>query len=252
MSAGNDVIEREENQIVKLFHKGVPRARAEEEAHLTQLARSVGLESPFVAGVVEENGRYGIVFDKVIGPNYLEWMKRTPAAWNKLARFFAYEHHEMHMHHLLELPSLKDRLRAVISTGEELPSSTRNKALSALDRLPEGDHVCHGNFTPQNIIISLDGPVVMDWSAMSRGHYLGDVARSSLLIDLDSARETNDDSFDRIKRLLSGAYVTEYMKICGMGDDALEAWMLPVAVGRLLEDVPGEQETLTGMIESRL
>jgi tRNA A-37 threonylcarbamoyl transferase component Bud32 len=252
MSAGYDVIEREDNQIVKLFHKGVPRARAEEEVHLTQLARSVGLESPFVAGVVEDDGRYGILFDKVIGPNYLEWMKRTPAAWNKLARFFAYEHHEMHMHRLLELPSLKDRLRAIISMGEELPSDTRNKALSALQRLHEGDHVCHGNFTPQNIIISLDGPVMMDWSAMSRGHYLGDVARTSLLIELDSARGTNDDSLDRIKKLLKGAYVTEYMKICGLGDDDLEAWMLPVAVGRLLEDVPGEKETLTGMIESRL
>jgi aminoglycoside phosphotransferase (APT) family kinase protein len=45
-----------------------------------------------------------------------------------------------------------------------------------------GDKLCHGDFHPANILCTAKGPVIIDWSAATRGTPTGDVARTASLI----------------------------------------------------------------------
>ncbi|HSV42553.1 MAG TPA: hypothetical protein VLH13_03980, partial [Methanomassiliicoccales archaeon] len=92
-----EIYEKEENRLLKLFHKHIPRMLAEKEAYQTNIVRNAGVDAPFVHQVVEVEGRFGVEFDRVIGPNFLEWMLRNPSSVQKLSRFFAFHHHEMHL-----------------------------------------------------------------------------------------------------------------------------------------------------------
>ncbi len=250
----SDVVEIEGAKVLKLFPKGTPRQVVEDEASYTRLAMDIGLEVPYVHGVQERDGRFGILMDQVIGPNYLEWMLRTPLAWEKLSRFFAYEHHEMHLHRAPELPTLKSRLEDGIQRAS-LPPTLKDMARAALDQLPEAETVCHGNYHPFNVIISLDGPKVMDWSAATKGFYLGDVARTCLLLELTSSRSEElgltIEAANMLEKLRAG-YRFEYLKIGAKGEEDLRQWMLPVAAARLGENIEGEREILIKRIEESI
>jgi hypothetical protein len=249
-----DLVEIEGARVMRLSPPGTSREMVEDEARFTRLAMENGLEVPFVHGVEERDCRIGLIMDQVIGPNYLEWMLRTPLAWEKLSRFFAYEHHEMHMHQLPELPSLKSRLRESIGKATAL-EDFKFKALEALELLPEAEAICHGNYDPFNVIVSLDGPKVMDWSRASKGFYLGDVARTCLLLELSSLRSLelglSDAAANMLEKLRAG-YRFEYLKICAKGEEELQEWLLPVAMARLGESVPGEGEHLMRIIKDCL
>lgn len=249
-----DIVEIEDEKIVKLYPAGTPRREVEDEMTYTRLAMDLGLEVPFVHGIVEMGGRLGISMDKVVGPNYLEWMLRTPLAWEKLARFFAYEHHEMHLHRAHELPALHEKLAARIR-GAPLPDDVRSRALERLEALPMGDMVCHGNYHPLNIIVSLDGPKVMEWSDAAKGYYMADVARTCLLLELSALRAEDlglSPSQVNMLEKLRGAYTYESLKIWGKGEEDLRQCMVPVAAARVAEDVPGERDILLGLIERSL
>jgi len=249
-----EMIELEGDEIVKLYPAVGGRQPAEDEARLTRLIKQVGIEAPFVHEVVERDGRFGVRMDKVLGPTFLEWVMLRPAALNKLASYFAYEHHEMHLHRLPELPPLKEKLAARISSCAKLSEKQRSVALDALKSLPDGDHVLHGDLHPENVVVSLDGPVFVNWGEAAKGHYLADVAKSVLLMELGDlpwkrraeGRERVEGIWDRFRF----TYQLEYMKICNMPDEDLQAWKLPLAAAMLADDRKVEQAPLLELIDS--
>ena len=55
-------------------------------------------------------------------------------------------------------------------------------ALEALNGLPDGDRLCHGDFHPGNCIIGDDGMRVIDWPNAYAGDPDADVARTLLTL----------------------------------------------------------------------
>jgi aminoglycoside phosphotransferase (APT) family kinase protein len=54
--------------------------------------------------------------------------------------------------------------------------------LNCLDELPDGEALCHGDFHPGNIMVTVAGPIIIDWETATRGQPAGDVAYTSLLM----------------------------------------------------------------------
>jgi hypothetical protein len=243
-------------QVVKLFPLTYPRVNVGEEARLTQLMKQVGIEVPFVHRVADRDGQLGIVMDKINGPDYLEWVLRRPAALNKLATYFAYEHHEIHMHRLPELPSLKERLSDRIGACADLTLEEKTAAARALKPLPDGDYVLHGDFHPENVIVSLDGPVVLNWGEAARGHFLADVAKSSLLMELGALpwrrRGPKKAEIEGIWDRFRFTYQFEYLKIANFPEEDLEAWKLPLAAAMLADGFEEERGALLALIRQEM
>jgi hypothetical protein len=216
--------EIEGNKVVKWFPEGTPRKVAEEEMRKTLLVREYGLEAPFVHGVVDEGGRFGIAFDKVIGPTYTQWIIEHPNWLKRLTDYFAHEHHEVHMHKVPELPRLKDVLTERFLAKREVTEPERKRLLERTARMPDGDWLCHMDYVPESIMVSIDGPIVFNWGGAVRGDYLADVAMTSLLLERWVPKPEEREAVEKFKDLFRHGYVTEYIKICGRMDEELEAW----------------------------
>jgi uncharacterized protein (TIGR02172 family) len=250
------VYEYKDNQVLKLYPAGTERQVAEDELGKTKLVKEYGVECPIAHEVVEEEGRFGILIDHVHGPNYLGWMLQHPTALNKLIALFVQEQHEIHMHKVLELPSIKDILWGKISGCEAVPKDSKDVLLKKMNKLPEGEHLCHLDYHPENIVVSLDGPLVIDWANAGKGNYLADVAMTSVLLEIGTlpigmSREQGallDNTMDRF----FANYIREYMKMCGKGDEELLVWRAPVAAARLAEGIPEERESLLRILKANL
>lgn len=206
----------------KPFPEGTTREEAEREIELTALARRYGLETPFIRGLMEHEGLLGMAIDKVYGPTFTRWMIEHPNWLRRLIEFFAHEHHEVHMHKVPELPRLKDVLGGVLASAE-VAEDERQALCDQLKRMPDGDWLCHMNFVPDSMMIAIDGPVTFNWGGAVRGDYLADVAMSSLLMERWELRQ-EDIEADSFKDLFRRGYEFEYLKLCGRGQNELEAW----------------------------
>lgn len=223
-ASGYEMKEIEGNKVVKLFTAGTPRNVAEVEMEKTLLARQYGLEAPFVHGIVEEGDRFGIVFDKVIGPTYTHWIIEHPTWVRRLTEYFAHEHHEVHMHKIAELPRLKDMLTEKLLAKKEITEPERKRLLEKLARMPDGDWLCHMDYVSESIMISIDGPIVFNWGGAVRGDYLADVAMTSLLLESWVPKPEEQEAVETFKDMFRHGYVSEYLKICGRMDGELDAW----------------------------
>jgi len=239
-----------DDQVLKLFHAGVPRARAEHEAGVSRAVHEAGVASPAVGGIVEVSGRPGIIYERISGPSMLEAVSARPWRLLRLARLLAELQAGMHACLAPELPLQRQRLRDRIGGTALLTAAGREAALRALEQLPTGSALCHGDFHPDNILLSPRGPVVIDWPDATQGHPLADVARSSLLLRLGAPPA------GRASRLLLAArrwfhhlYLRRYLELRPASRQELAAWQLPVAAARLSERIPEEQAEVLAIVE---
>ena len=242
------------NLVVKLLLPGGLTAHAEHEASVTQAAHNAGLPVPAVEGVVEVDGRPGIIFERVDGPSMLEEVTSRPWKVWHLARTLADLHVRMHACKLPDLPSLKAELEEWFRSDERLPAPIREASQKALELLPEGDVLCHGDFHPDNITMTARGPVIIDWPLAHRGDRHADIAHTSFLLRRSSpipgaARQW----LIRVGRtLFQSAYMTRYLHLQPVSPALIAGWQLPLAAWRLAADIPGEREQLLAIIRERL
>jgi hypothetical protein len=250
------VYEFQDSQVLKMYPKGTGRKVAEEELNKTKLVKEYGVECPHARGIFEEDGRLGILIDRVLGPNYLEWMLQHPTALNKLIALFVQEQHEIHMHKVTELPPVKDVLWNKIQGCEAIPQDSKDRLFSKLKKLPEGEHLCHLDYVPENIVVSLDGPLTIDWANAGKGDYLADVAMTAVLLEIGTLpygmERDRDGSLENTTGRLFANYIKEYLKMCGKGDEELLVWMAPVAAARLGEGISEERESLLRILKANL
>lgn len=220
----SDIIECDEDLVIKLYSPRTPKEAVEEEVFFTNLARDHGLRVPWITDLVEDNGRWGYAYRRIAGPTLLHWAaEQAETAFDMVPLAFAAIHREIHGHYDSRLPSIRTRLRSTISAGEKVPSRVRAKALRALKDLPDGNCICHGDFHPENIIMAEGGPMVLDWVDAAAGHHTADVVRSYVLLDVwlpTKVQELGIDlSCSRLDLLCQG-YRKAYFDI-GDGEDDL-------------------------------
>lgn len=221
------------NKVAMLFPAGTPRSMVEKERDVTLLLRQYGMETPFVHSIEEIDGRLGLVLDTVVGPAFTKWIIDNPTWHHRLALFFAYTQHEIYMHKVPELPSIKDRLNEMISEREDLDDGGKVSLRQRLAKMPGGEWTCHMAFMPYNILVSIDGPIIFRWGDAVRGDYLADVAMTSLLFESWSPSAEEKDEVEKFKDKFYYDYVAEMVKITGRLDEEVDAWR------DLLSDIMG-------------
>jgi aminoglycoside phosphotransferase (APT) family kinase protein len=179
-------------------------------------------------------------------------LRSTPARLAQHMRMMAQLHVEMHRNTINTLPSLRARLRRRIDQAAPLPEHLRKAALSVLDGLPDSDHLCHGDFHPENILLTAQRALVIDWNDATMGYPLGDVARTWLLFRFAGLdRHQPQRWLDRMVRgLMFGVYQRHYRKLAPYDTHLLERWLIPVAAARLAENITEEAPYLLRYLAS--
>jgi aminoglycoside phosphotransferase (APT) family kinase protein len=174
----------------------------------------------------------------------------------RAARQFAELHAAMHRCVRPQLPSQRDQMQRFILQAPGLAADSKERVLEALERLPDGNVVCHGDYHPDNILMSSRGPIIIDWMSATRGNPLADVARTSLMFRMASLPPGMSTYrrwlFQAARRLFHAVYLREYFKLQPFSHEEWQAWFLPLAAARLNERIPQEEQRLIDLVEASL
>jgi uncharacterized protein (TIGR02172 family) len=240
-----------DGKVVKLFRSGWEEVDARWEAHKAGAVHAAGLAAPAVFGVVEVNGRYGIIYERINGISFIKVFQGQPWKLFSTARWMADIHTEMHTCRIPDFPSIKDRMTHRFQRMKEMPDDVRQALLGLLDRLPQGEAVCHGDFHPENIFFNGSTPVVLDWMDAARGSPLADVARTSFLLrkSILPVDMPNRRLIGLVRNIFHNTYLARYFHKNKPDPEEWKDWQTLVAAARLAEAVPGEQDMLIRIVK---
>jgi aminoglycoside phosphotransferase (APT) family kinase protein len=128
----------------------------------------------------------------------------------------------------------------------------RDKALSILSELPDGDRLCHLDFHPGNVIRDAATMIVIDWSSAARGDPLADVAFTLLGLQ-GGAAPPGTALVTRIfaplgRRTILRGYLRSYRNHANVDEVRLARWRIVAAAVRLTFEIEGESDLLTEIL----
>jgi thiamine kinase-like enzyme len=138
---------------------------------------------------------------------------------------------------------LRDRLES-----ELVPPDLGEPARAALEALPDGDRLCHGDLHPANLLRTAERDVVIDWTGASSGDPAADVARTLIILNAGAVHEGAPalvKALERVgRRLLVGGYVRSYRRRRAIDTAAVRRWLPVVGAARLAEGIEEERDDL--------
>lgn len=239
-----------EGRVLKLFRANFGRDAAHYEFDIAHSIDASDLPAPRAFDLVTVEDRVGIVYERVEGVSMLAELMAQPQRAPELAQTLAEMHYAVHQRKPRNLPYQRDRFLRWLNQAP-LDELLKDHVRRALDTLPVGDALCHGDFHPDNVILSPDGAKIIDWTNASIGNPLGDVSWTSLIIRIAGAATdpASSEPFTQLRKLFEQSYLQRYFELDPATRDLFDEWMLPVAAARLGDGIPGEQQTLVKMIE---
>lgn len=246
-----EIYEWDADHILKLYRDWCPSDWVDYEARIAGAVHEAGIPSPATGEIIEVNGRRGLVYERIEGISMLQDMNAHPWTIFKHARSLAELHVKINQQSITGLPSYKNRLNYDIRKTQHLSEDLRQKILAMLDVLPDGEKLCHGDFHPDNILITDYGPMVIDWMTACSGSPWTDVARASLLLSIGAkaASQQVNPMIRMAIKLYHWTYLNRYRVLVPDTKNELNRWMPVIAAARLNEDIAPEREALIKMVK---
>jgi aminoglycoside phosphotransferase (APT) family kinase protein len=240
--------------VLKLFHDWFPEESVRYEAELARAVQAAGLPVPAAGEIVEVGDRLGLPYQRVDGPTMLQEMRAKPWTLPRSSRLLAELQIGMHDDNTVTgLPLQRQRLEKKIRRAKDLSPALRAAALDALAAMPEGDRLCHGDFHPDNVLMTDHGPVVIDWIDATLGSPLADLARSSVILIGVTAPGSRATWMEKVMvRCYHRIYLRHYFRLRPGGRDEYRAWRPIVAAARMSEGIAEIQEWLLSQVQAGL
>ncbi|AAK80521.1 aminoglycoside phosphotransferase family protein [Clostridium acetobutylicum] len=241
----SEVFEYGQDKILKLFRKDLPEKNIENEYEVSfNLSKKMKLV-PKVYDLVEVDDRKGIIYEKVNGTTMMEVISSKPWKVKKEAQRLAELHEAIQKPVDFELPDYKTTLKENISKTELLEEDIKKRLYDYIDELKDDDLLCHGDFHPDNVLITEEGEVIIDWMTASKGSRIADIARTSVMLKFGASpvkRSAEKKIIKFVRNRFYSGYIKHYMKITGINKEQIEEWELPIAAARLNEWLPKSEK----------
>lgn len=241
-----DVYDWDDKHVLKLFQHWFELGDIEYELKIARAVHASGVKSPEVKELIRYQERNGLIYERVAGVSMLEIFQQKPWKVFYLSRMLAELHAQMHACTFeADVPEQRTRLLRKIKNAEALPIYLKPKLLNALESLPEGDRVCHGDFHPANVLMNANDATVIDWIDASRGNPLADVARTSvILLGAAGSLQIPRLMLKTFVRIFHSIYLRYYFRLRPGGEDEYRRWLPIVAAARLREEIKELEEWL--------
>lgn len=188
----NKTVSLQGKVVVKEFDETYPKYDVLNEALNQARVEQTDLNIPKVQAVTVEEGKWCIKMDYVKGKTLQQLMDENPEKVDLYLNMFVDLQVEVQSKKVPLLPRLKDKMQAKISQTS-YDATTRYELHVRLDSIPKHLKLCHGDFTPGNIIITPEGKAfVIDWSHATQGNASLDAARTFLTFNLEGKSDLAD------------------------------------------------------------
>jgi aminoglycoside phosphotransferase (APT) family kinase protein len=229
--------------VVKVPKPATPASWILAEAKHVEAVRAVGAPAPSLLGIEQIGGRPATVWERVDGPSLWQQVVDRPDRSADVGRRLA--DIQLALFELVPpvtLPDQRDRLISKILSSAANVDASLGVALELLPARTGTPRLCHGDLHPSNVIVSEDGPVIVDWFDASRGDRVADVARSSLtLLGHGAATPSHLPGSDRrTLAVLTQAYLSRLRESLDIPPGLLSLWQAINAAARLAEGVSPE------------
>ena len=251
-----DVYSWAPGQVLKLFKAGFLRRHSWWEARMTRAAFAAGAPAPEVFDEVTVEGRFGVVLQRLDGPTLLQLSRSgamTPEQTGVTLATLALSVHRTAPPP--EVLSLRDTMAGSSRLSSMLPKHVATGILALIERLTPADGLCQGDFHPGNMIMTTDGPRLVDWGGATRAPPGLDLAISHFLLSEVTPEKVPDP--ERPRAYLA-AMQSEYARLAGLSPAALTTAMepyLPIVQVRFLlgpAASPALRERLLQRVEAAL
>ena len=226
------VIYKDGDTVVKMFDSNFSKAEVLNEALNQARIEETGLNVPKLLGVSVVDGKWSIRLEYIPGKTLAQLMEENPDKIDEYLDLFVDIQKEIFSKQAPLLNKIKDKFNRKISASR-FDATTRYELHTRLDSMKDHKKICHGDFTPSNIIITPDGDYyILDWSHVTQGNAAADAARTYMVFCLKGM----DELADRYLHLF-----------CKKTDTALQyvqRWMPIVACTQSVKGKPEEQEFL--------
>ena len=232
----NKTVYRDGDKAIKVFDANFSKSDILNEALNQARVEEAGIRVPKVLEVSVIDGKWAIVSEYIPGKTLAQLMEENPQNKDAYLEQFVDLQMEVHTHRAPLLNKLHDKMkRKIDETG--LDATTRYELHTRLDSTPHHNKVCHGDFNPSNIIMSENGPYILDWSHATQGNASADVARTYLLFwlngDIDGAKK----------------YLNLFCKKSDTARQYVERWLPIVAASQSVKGKPQEREFLLSWVD---
>lgn len=227
---------RDGKYAVKVFKDKDAKPKALYEALTHARVETTGLPVPVIHEVSVIDGKWAIMMDHIEGKTLYQVMKDDPEHIGRYVEQMVDLQLEIHSKTMPLLSKLKDELISQINALTSIDGTKKYELLTRLDSMPKHKKLCHGNFTPMNIIIGEEETYIVDWVAAKQGNASADVARTYLMLSLD---------FPEAAEL----YLDCFCKKSNTAKKYVQAWLPIVAAAELTYDKPEEKDLLLKWID---
>ncbi|HEY2750897.1 phosphotransferase [Phenylobacterium sp.] len=244
-------------QVLKLFRAGISRRIAWHEARMTRAVFAAGGPALEVLDEVTLDGRFGIVLPHLEGPTLLHLSRTGAMSTEETGAILAPLY--MSVHKTTPPPdvlSLYDWMAGSMRIhAETIPKHISTGVLNLIERLSPGDGLCHCDLNSGNVIMTAQGPRIIDWTGAVRAPAALDLGCGHVVLTELAPERVNDPERPRA---VNTALQSEYARLAGMSSAALatavEAYLPIARVFAILGPAPSPalREILIQRVEAAL
>lgn len=240
-----EVFEWGENKILKLFRQNIHKSLAENEYKISLDICERMATTPKVYGFKEIDNRNGIIYERIDGLTMMKLISLRPWKVKNLAHKLAELHKSIQQEFDFQLPRYKTILKENIASSELLSNDIKKKMYEYIEMLRDDNKLCHGDFHPDNVFVTKDRNVIIDWMTATQGNPLADVARTSIMFKFGVISEKpylEKKIINVLRNKFYSEYIKHYIDISEVSMEEIEQWELPIAAARLIEGIPESEK----------
>ncbi len=206
-----------DNMAVKVFKADHPTSEVLNEALNTARVEETGLNIPKIIEISKIDGQWAITTEFIEGKTIAQLMKENPDDVEKYIDMMVDLQLEVNVKRCPLLNRMKEKMI--------------RQMLTRLESMPKHIKLCHGDFNPSNIIIGEEKTYILDWVHATQGNASADVARTYLLLALQSTEQAD-------------IYLNKFCEKTGTAKQYVQRWLPIVAAAQLTKKRPEEKELL--------
>lgn len=187
--------------------------------------------------IVKIDGNWAIIYQHISGKTFDELMRENPSKKDYYLEKMVDLQIEINSLNSTKLSRQADYLKRSIDGLDMIDDMKKYELMTRLSTMPKHSKLCHGDFSPDNIIVSDDGVFIVDWLKAKQGNASADVAKTYLNFCLKHRTESAEK------------YLRIYCSKTGTSVEYVHGWLPIVAAAQLKFKRPEERELLLTWID---